>query len=116
MRIDAPLPPILPAASGASGRINSFSSSLDSRMQVASEMLVPATAAVETETQGHEPGRLQRPLKRREDYETDRQKRGQDDEGGEQSFSREADEEVPTKIDATAEENESPGQELDVRL
>lgn len=56
MRIDAPLPPILPEGSSMSGRISSFSSSLDNRMQVAFEMPVPATAAVETETQGHEPG------------------------------------------------------------
>ncbi len=116
MRIDAPLPPILPEGSSMSGRISSFSSSLDNRMQAAFEMPVPATAAVETETQGHEPGRLRRPLKRREDYAADRQQRRQGDQDGERSSGEAANEKFLEEAETCPEENESTGQELDVRL
>lgn len=113
MRVDSPLPPILPEASGASGRISSFSSSLDSRMQVASEMPVPATAAVETETQGHEPGRLRRPLKRQEDRQAEQRKKHQD---GEDEPSRGQVMNGQDPAEAGAQESESPEHELDVRL
>jgi len=82
-------------------------------MQVASGMPVLAAASVQTETQGNEPGRLRRPLKRREDCEADRQKRQHD---GEPGLSRTTDEEVSTEIEASTEESESTGRELDVRL
>lgn len=85
-------------------------------MQVASGMPVLAAASVQTETQGNEPGRLRRPVKRREDCEADRQKPQHDSEDGEPSLRRTTDEEVPTEIEASTEENESPGHELDVRL
>ena len=94
-----------------------------------------AAPSVETETGGNEPGRLRHPVKRREDYEADRRKRredgqdsedGQDGEDEEQSLSgaaedeaseeQAADDEVTEEGDASAEENESPGRELDVKL
>lgn len=85
-------------------------------MQVASGMPVLAAASVQTETQGNEPGRLPRPLKRREDCEADRHKPQHESEDGEPSPGRTTDEEVSKGIEASAEENESPAHELDVRL
>ena len=83
-----------------------------------------AAPSVETETGGNEPGRLRHPVKRREDYEADRRKRredGQDSEDEEQSLSgaaedEAAEEQVSEEVDASAEENELPGRELDVKL
>ena len=133
MRVDGPLPPMLPEGPSASGRINSFSSAMDSRMQASeAELPVHSTAAVDGETQGNAPGKLRRPVKQREDDEADRRKRredgedGQDSEDEEQSLSgaaedeaseeQAADDEVTEEDDASAEENESPGRELDVKL
>ena len=115
MRVDGPLPPILPV--GSSARIGSFSSSMDSRMQASgAELPVLAAASVETEAEGNEPSRLRRPVKRREDCEADQQKRRQDSEDGEQSLSGAASVQASEEVDAGAEENESPGRELDVTL
>jgi hypothetical protein len=108
---------MLPEGSSASGRINSFSSAMDSRMQASgAELPVLAAATVETETQGNEPGRLRRPMKRREDCETDRQKRRQDSEDEERNLGGAVDEQALEEADASSEENESPGRELDVML
>ncbi len=116
MRVDSPLPPILPEGS-RERRINSFSSSMDSRMQASgAELPVLAAASVETETEGNEPGRLRRPAKRREDREADQQKRHQDGEDGEPSLGEAVDDQASEEVDASAEENESPGHELDVTL
>ena len=96
------------------------------------ELPVLATAAVETETQGNAPGRLRRPVKQRAD-EADRGEHpdgedaedgedgengedGQDGEAEEPKLKRVADDEASDETDASAEENESPGRELDVKL
>jgi len=98
---------------------------MDSRVQTSEgELPVLAAPSVETETGGNEPGRLRHPVKRREDYEADRRKRredGQDSEDEEQSLSgaaedEAAEEQVSEEVDASAEENELPGRELDVKL
>jgi hypothetical protein len=92
------------------------------------ELPVQATATVETETQGNEPGRLRHPVKRREDNEAGRRERRQDGEDGEDgedspggeaeepSLNGVADDEASEETDASAEENESPDRELDVTL
>ena len=85
-------------------------------MQVASGVPVLAAASVQTETQGNEPGRLRRPLKRREDCVAERQRPQHDSEDGDPSLSRTANEEVSTEVDASTKENESPAHELDVKL
>jgi hypothetical protein len=82
-------------------------------MQVAAEVPALAAAAVETNAQGNEPGRLRRPLKRREDWQADPRKKHQDDEN-EPSLSQTTIE--PSLAEAGAQENESPEHELDVRL
>jgi hypothetical protein len=122
MRIDGSLPPILPVGSSASGRVNSFSSSMDSRMH-ASEVELPALAAasVETNTDGDEPSWL-----RREECETNQQKRHHSGEDGERSLSGTADDQASEQVSegdqdseevgVGAEENESPIHELDVTL
>jgi hypothetical protein len=79
------------------------------------ELPVPAAATVETGTQGNEPGRLRRAVKRREDYETDRHKRHPDGEPEEQSLGVTADGQAAEEVDSGAEENEA-GRELDVTL
>jgi hypothetical protein len=95
------------------------------------ELPVHSTAAVDGETQGNAPGKLRRPVKQREDDEADRRERhpdgedaedgedGEDSEDGEAEepkFKRVADDEASEETDASAEENESPGRELDVKL
>lgn len=98
------------------------------------ELPVHSTAAVEAETQGNAPGRLRRPVKQRADNEADRRERhpdgedaedgedgengedGQDGEAEEPKLKRVADDEASDETDASAEENESPGRELDVKL
>ena len=117
MRLDGPLPPLLPEGSSASGRINAFSSAMDSRMQASgAELPVLAAATVETETQGNEPSRLRHTAKRREDHEAEQQKRHQDGEDEEPSLGAAADEQAAEEVDPSAEENDSPGRELDVTL
>jgi hypothetical protein len=90
---------------------------MDSRLQASGAKLpVLAAASVETGTEGNEPGRLRRPVKRREDHETDRHRRHQNGEDGERNLNGAVDEQASEEVDASAEENESPDRELDVTL
>ena len=114
MRVDSPLPPMLPTGAGVNGRISSFSSSMDSRMRAfGAELPVLAAAAVETNAEGNEPGRLRRPLKRREDSQADQRKQHQD---GENEPNQSQATNGQSVAEAGAPENESPEHELDVRL
>ena len=80
------------------------------------ELPVLAAASVETDAEGNEPGRLRHPVQRREDREADQWKRHQVGEDGERSFNEAVETQAPEAVDASAEENESPGHELDVTL
>jgi hypothetical protein len=114
MRVDSPLPPILPETS--SGRINSFSSSMESRVQsLGAELPVLAAASVATETAGNEPSRWRRPDQPREDREADQQKRPQDGEEGEPGPGGAVEDQASEEVGAS-EEQESPAHELDVTL